>query len=81
MNLTLGYNLPARWINRLGLQAASVYFTGQNLWTYSGIFKVTKNIDPETIEATNPDTGEESFGGGNGYPMLKSYSFGINLTF
>lgn len=80
-NLTLGYNLPARWINRLGLQAASVYFTGQNLWTYSGIFKVTKNIDPETIEATNPDTGEESFGGGNGYPMLKSYSFGINLTF
>ena len=80
-NLTFGYNLPARWINRLGLQAASVYFTGQNLWTYSGIFKVTKNIDPETIESTNPDTGGESFGGGNGYPMLKSFSFGINLTF
>ena len=80
-NLTIGYNLPDSWIRRIGMEKCSVYFSGQNLWTYSGIFKITKNIDPETIEATNPDTGTSAFGGGNGYPMLKTYSFGLNITF
>jgi TonB-linked SusC/RagA family outer membrane protein len=80
-NLTVGYHLPARWIKAFGLQEASVYFTGQNLWTYSGLFKITRNIDPEMIEAINPDTQGTAFGGGNGYPMLMSFTLGINLTF
>ena len=81
-NLTVGYNLPKRLINHVGLQKASIYFTGQNLWTYSGIFKITRNIDPETIEAQNPDDQtQDAFGGGNGYPMLKTFTVGLNLTF
>jgi TonB-linked SusC/RagA family outer membrane protein len=80
-NLTVGYRLPARLIKAVGLQEASVYFTGQNLWTYAGLFKITRNIDPEMIEALNPDTQAAAFGGGNGYPMLMSFTIGINLSF
>lgn len=80
-NLTVGYNFPEKIISKLGLRKASVYFTGQNIWTYSGIFKRTHNIDPETIEAINPDTGGSAFGGGNGYPMLMTFTLGLNLTF
>ncbi|HWJ26933.1 MAG TPA: SusC/RagA family TonB-linked outer membrane protein, partial [Flavisolibacter sp.] len=44
-NLTIGYSLPHNLIQRLKLSAVRIYLTGQNLWTYSPMFKVTKNFD------------------------------------
>lgn len=80
-NITLSYALPDNLIQKIAADDITVFFTGQNLFTFSNLFKYSKNIDPETIESINPDTGDEAFGGGNGYPMLKTYTVGINLTF
>ncbi|MEN6618472.1 MAG: TonB-dependent receptor [Rikenellaceae bacterium] len=80
-NLTFSYNLPKNAVRKIGADNITIFFTGQNLLTFSKLFKNTKNIDPETIETTNPDTGNNAFGGGNGYPMLKTYTFGVNLNF
>ncbi len=79
-NLSFGYNLPQSLVGRAGIGSARVYFTGQNLWTYSPMFKVTRNLDPEVIEGADP---EMNRGAGNGmaYPMLKTYTLGINITF
>jgi hypothetical protein len=79
-NLTLGYNLPKTWISRIGMSAARLYFTGQNLWTYSPMFKITKELDPEVIEGSDPEMNPGS-GNGMSYPMLKTYTVGINVTF
>lgn len=78
-NITLAYTIPlkeTKWAEKI-----NVYITGQNLWTYSGLFKTTKNIDPETIESINPDTNSAAFGGGNGYPILKTVTLGTSITF
>lgn len=78
-NVNLTWTLPKEWTTPLKLTKVQVYFTGQNLFTFSPLYKHTKNFDPEVIYGADP---EVSAGAGNGYdyPMLKSYSFGLNLT-
>jgi len=80
-NVTLSYALPTVLTKKIAAQDITVFFTGQNLFTFSNLFKHSKNVDPESIESVNPDTGGAAFGGGNGYPMLKTYTAGINVTF
>ncbi len=77
-NLTVGYSLPSPVLKKLKISSLRAYITGQNLWTYSRMFKVTKNFDPEVIEGSDP---EINAGGGDGfsYPMQKSFTLGINL--
>lgn len=64
-NLQFGYSLPKQIISHIGLQRARFYFSGDNLLTISGI---NENFDPESPAD-------------NIYPLSKSVSFGINLTF
>ncbi|RFS20144.1 TonB-dependent receptor [Chitinophaga silvatica] len=79
-NLTVGYDLHTQWMQRASIKSARIYFTGQNLWTWSPMYKIMRTVDPEVIEGADP---ELSKGAGNGmaYPMLKTYTVGINLTF
>jgi TonB-linked SusC/RagA family outer membrane protein len=81
--LTLNYNLPKKVTKRLHMSNARIFLTGQNIWTYSPMFKITKNFDPEVIEASDPETTADGTNSGNGYnyPMLKSYTIGIDITF
>lgn len=79
-NLTIAYNLPKSLIEKIGARSVRIYFNGQNLWTYSPMFKITKNFDPEVIDGSDPEVNANG-GDGFSYPMLKSFSFGINLGF
>ena len=66
-NLTLGYTLPETLVNKLGLSRVRMYFSGDNIFTISGLYK-HYNIDPEGL-------------GGQMYPLQRSYSIGLNITF
>jgi len=79
-NLSFGYNLPARLIHRAGMTNAKLYFTGQNLWVWSPMYKIIRTMDPEVVDGSDP---ELTSGAGNGmdYPMLKTYTVGLNITF
>lgn len=83
-NLTLDYTFPADITKRMGIEKMRVYFSGENLLTFSPIYKHTLMFDPEVIDKGDSDFGNStstSMGDGASYPMLKSYTFGINLTF
>jgi outer membrane receptor protein involved in Fe transport len=68
--LRLTYALPGSWANRiLGARAASVAFTGRNLYTWKNV----PNIDPEFAYSSRNDQGIEV----NMSPNPRS--FGINL--
>jgi TonB-dependent starch-binding outer membrane protein SusC len=67
-NVTLAYTFPSAWMQKARLQNITVYAQGQNLWTktnYSG-------LDPEADES-----GSEFFR----YPVGKSITFGVDVTF
>ncbi|AGA78829.1 SusC/RagA family TonB-linked outer membrane protein [Echinicola vietnamensis] len=79
-NITVDYTLPTQWVNKIGMQRAKIFFTGQNIWTRTGLSKHTDNFDPEIIENPLGDM-TNGYGQGDAYPMLKSYTLGVNLSF
>ncbi len=78
-NINITYTIPQRWVSKLKITSARIFFTGQNLLTFTPLHKWAKNYDPEVIDGSDPEVNPNS-GNGYSYPMLKSYSFGINLT-
>ncbi len=67
-NITLSYQLPTSLISRIGLTGASVYVTGENLFTLRGDNRM-KDFDPETVS-------------GRGYNIgTKSITAGVSINF
>jgi hypothetical protein len=84
-NLSLGYNLPESLIKKIALTRARVFLSGQNLWVWSPMFKITEAIDPEAVDS---DGDADSYLSGtfsgsktDVYPILRTITFGINFTF
>ena len=76
-NLTVGYTLPVKWLSKIHVQKARLYFSGENLLTLDRLD--TDYIDPEAAAAgTNWKTGKTN---ALSYPFSKTYSFGIDITF
>ena len=76
-NLTLGYSLPKRWIEKIKMQKLRVYCCGENLFTVSGL--KSKYIDPEQASAAN--TWKSYNGDAKVYPYAITCTFGIDITF
>lgn len=68
-NLQLGYTFPTRLTSRYGVQNLRIYFSGENLWTGTSL---VDQFDPETISGGS---------GGNGYPLSRTLSCGLSVTF
>ena len=67
-NLTLGFTLPQQWVNKAMIENARIYFSGSNLLTWAK----WKQYDPET--PVNGEVWCES-------PAMRTFSFGVQLTF
>lgn len=65
--LTLGYDLPSRWLNTIGIANCRIDFQAQNLavWTFD---KKLKGQDPDQVASI-------------GLPVLPTFNFGIQLGF
>ena len=62
-NVSLSYSLPKNLIGKTGLKDVRVFFTGVNLLV---VYSANKIYDPEMNNITS-------------YPMMKNYSFGLNI--
>lgn len=72
-NLTVSYDLPATLLRRVGLQKAQVYFSADNLLTFTPLKSM---FDPEAIFTSNTYTSE----GGKNYPINKVLSVGVIIN-
>ena len=85
-NLTVDYTLPAKLTQKAKIEKIRFYVSMENLWTWSPIYKHTQMFDPEGLYPGDSDfdsqvLGQNGAGDGSGYPMLKTFTFGVNLTF
>ena len=85
-NLTVDYTLPQNLTQKAKIEKIRFYVSMENLWTWSPIYKHTQMFDPEGIYPGDSDFdtvkyGQNGAGDGSGYPMLKTFTFGVNLTF
>lgn len=75
-NLTIGYTLPQRITRKIGMSKLRVYFSGENLLTFSDV----SFIDPEASEyGNNMDSGGAN--SGRYYPNLRYLGMGLDITF
>lgn len=77
-NVTLAYTLPKNVVKTLGLNNVKVYYSGQNLLTFT---KYYKWIDPELGAASSSSTASGSAGSVYNYPQVLVNTFGLNVTF
>ena len=71
--LSIGYTFPKKWISKIALNSARIYFTGQNLLTFTGLSKI---YDPEVYNG-----GVVYLANNHEYPVSRTYSVGINVSF
>ncbi len=76
-NVQIGYELPKSFIDNTFLTSVYIYLNGQNLLTFT---KFYEGYDPE-INYNAGSTDGVSLGGGNYYPQVKTFSFGIDVKF
>jgi len=63
-NVELGYSLPKKWMDKIGIGGIRFAVTGQNLWNTNNM--KTRSVDPE---ADNE----------NQYPLTRNISFSVQL--
>ncbi|WP_019539283.1 SusC/RagA family TonB-linked outer membrane protein [Proteiniphilum acetatigenes] len=66
-NVVLGYSLPKNTLDNLKIESLRFYINGQNLFTLSSAYK---GYDPENY-----------VNNGSFYPVMQTFTFGIDLRF
>jgi len=70
-NVQFGYNIPDKYTSRFGVSRVRLYFTSENLLTVTRY----RGVDPEkSTSVSGAENNDDPF------PLLKSYSFGLNLS-
>ncbi len=84
-NITLDYTLPKKVTDKMNIERLKIYVSGDNIFTWSPMFEHTKMYDPETLggdsDYNTTMTGLSGVGEGYTYPMLKTWTVGLNITF
>ncbi len=66
-NIQLGYTLPSHLLKNKGISSVRFYANGSNVFTTS---KLPLGMDPESPETVQ-----------NSYPLISTYTFGVELKF
>ncbi|MDR1898226.1 MAG: TonB-dependent receptor [Prevotellaceae bacterium] len=79
-NLQIGYTLPVSLTKHIGINRLRIFASGENLWTGTSL---TKLFDPETLNGgnTNSSADDAVESNGNAYPLSRTWSFGLSVTF
>lgn len=69
-NVTISYDLPQKWMDKIKMRGINVYVSGQNL----AMWKRSSVLDPRMVSRVG-------FYNGSGYPISKTIVFGVQLQF
>jgi TonB-linked SusC/RagA family outer membrane protein len=67
-NITLGYTLPKRWVEKISIDRVRIYLTGENV----ALFSARQGYDPRIYI---------SGAGTYAYTAMRSFSLGLNISF
>ena len=86
-SLSIGYTIPKHISGKIGANDLKVYLSGENIFTWSPLYKRTKDTDVTGIwgagtELTGLDSNAtRTDGDGFSYPMLKAFTIGLSVNF
>ena len=70
-NITVGYNFPQKWMDKIGIGGIRVYASLDNMWLITS----KSGIDPRQSLVGGMEVGAM------GYPQMRTCSLGVNITF
>ncbi len=78
-DVTLSYDVPKKLVSLIGIQGLNVYFNCKNLLTLTG----WHGWDPEYTTSYTDDFGNTNYTGSDfdGRPVMRSFCFGVNVSF
>ncbi|MFI5195236.1 MAG: SusC/RagA family TonB-linked outer membrane protein, partial [Chitinophagales bacterium] len=76
-NVTLGYSLPQSLLGKAKIERIRLYVSAENLFTHKHL---PPGVDPNFLSKGVPDRTDLSDYGGQ-YPLMKKFSFGLNISF
>jgi TonB-linked SusC/RagA family outer membrane protein len=74
-NLTLAYGIPKKWLEKISVSKLSFFYSLEDPFILSHL---PKGVYPDISRAAASSSGS---GGGQGYPMMRRSSVGLNLVF
>ncbi|MCK0136067.1 TonB-dependent receptor [Arenibacter sp. S6351L] len=80
-NIQIGYTMPSKLSQKILIERLKIYTSISNVLTFTGF---PKTLDPETSIVSNiPNSqgSQGSLGIGILYPLARTISFGLNITF
>ncbi len=92
-NLTLGYTLPADVLKRIAISKLRVFLTAQNLLTITGYSGISPELTPPNTNVTAVNAATVGGVAASSasiltsgidqavYPVVRTFSFGVNVTF
>jgi len=81
-NIQLGYSLPGNVISKIRASNIRVYISAENIWTWSPLYKRTRDIDVEnTVVSDQVFSPGGNAGDGYNYSISKGVTFGLSITF
>jgi len=83
-NLQVGYNVPQSIASKISAEGARIFIGGDNIWSWSPLYKRTRDIDPENIRRSDSvvrPSASYNAGDGYNYPILGSVTIGVSVTF
>jgi len=78
-NIQIGYNFPKSVTSKLKISSLRAGLSGENLWTWSPLYKKTKDLDVGNLMKSDPDISDSNSGDGFNYPVMKSISFNLSI--
>ena len=80
-NLTLGYTIPFKKV----VSSCRLYVSLENLFTITGYSGWDPEVDTKGYEYNNASSKQTANAGAgldfNSYPAMRTYTFGLNITF
>ncbi|MDR0429266.1 MAG: TonB-dependent receptor [Tannerellaceae bacterium] len=81
-NLTLGYTIPFKKV----VSSCRIYFSAENLFTVTGYSGWDPEVDTKAYDASANNGSMQTANAGagldfNSYPSMRTYTFGLNVTF
>ena len=76
-NVQLSYSLPAKWMKAIKVRGITLFANATNLLTLTNYYQ---GYDPENTFTTSGD-GVTTGSVANNYPLVKTYTFGVDIKF
>ncbi len=77
-NLQIDYTFPKKLTDAMTFKTVRVFFNGENLFCFTPLHKYAPNLDPEGLSYDTDFNGTQD---GNTYPVMKTFTLGVNLSF